>query len=120
MKNIIISSIVVLVLIGCGAETEEEKNQQKAMVKGFDILYNMGKESQEGASDQDVLNSGLDQAAKGMGDLMDDSKTPLTEEEKKSLQKGADLFKNGGEGLKKELFNALSNKLDELNTTNKN
>ena len=111
--------MVALILVGCGAETEEEKNQQKAVLKGLDILYDMGKQSQEGASDEEVQNSGLDQVVKGMGDLMDDSKTPLTEEEKKSLQDGAELLKDGGKGFKKELLKALSNKLEESNSTDK-
>ena len=111
MKKIIISSILVLIFLGCGAETEEEKNQQKAVMKGMDILYNLGKESQNGASDEELQNSGLDQVAKGLGELLEDSKTPLSEEEKKSLQDGANLLKDGGKGLKEEAIKALSEKV---------
>ena len=118
MKNIIMSSMVVLILVGCGAETEEEKNQQKAVIKGLDILYNMGKQSQEGASDEEVQNSGLDQLAKGLGELLEDSETPLTEEEKKSLQDGADLLKDGGKGLKKEVLKALTKELESEESNN--
>ena len=119
MKNIIMSSMVALILVGCGAGTEEEKNQEKAVVKGLDILYNLGKQSQEGASDEEVQNSGLDQVAKGLGDLLDDSKTPLSEEEKKSLQDGANLLKDGAKGLKEEAIKALSKGLESEEMNNK-
>jgi uncharacterized protein YcfL len=107
MKTIIISSIIVFTLMGCGAETEEEKNQEEAVIRGLDILYNMGKQAEDGASDEEVLNSGIDQASKGMSDLMDDSKTPLTEEEKKSLEEG-------GKGLKEEVLKAISKELNTI------
>jgi len=113
MKKIIISSILVLILLGCGAETEEEKNQQKAVMKGMDILYNLGKESQDGASDEEIQNSALDKVVTGLSDIMDDSTTPLTDEEKKSLKDSADLLKDSAKGLKEEVVKALSKDLSE-------
>lgn len=119
MKTVLTSIFIVLLFQGCGAETEQEKNQQKAVEKSIGILYDLGKMSQDGASDQEVQNSGIDKVLKGLEEIGDESKTPLTEEEKKLLEEGGDLLKDDAKGLKQELLKALKEKLNSEELSNK-
>jgi hypothetical protein len=84
--TIIMWLILIITLNSCG-QTQEEKAQEKLVKWWLGILYEMWKQGQDWASDQEVLNNWLDKLANLAWTITDWTDKELTKEEKESLTK---------------------------------
>ena len=112
--TLIIWLFLIITLSSCG-QTQEEKNQEKAIKWWLGILYEMWKQAQDWASDQEVMNNGLDKLANLAGTLTDWTDQELTLEEKQSLKKWADMLKDWAAGLKAEMTKQMKKAQEEEN-----
>ena len=110
MKKIqLISFILIsgLLITSCG-QTEEEKNQMKALWDGFNMMKDIGDIWNSEGTEQEKQNEAIDRMAKGFWDMMDGSDEELTDEEKEALMQWANMLKDWGKGLKDEMDKVLT------------
>jgi len=111
--TLIIWLFIIITLSSCG-QTEEEKNQEKAIKWWLGILYEMWKQAQDWASDQDVMNNGLDKLANLAWTLTDWTDQELTEKEKDALKKWADMLKDWGKWLQSEIMKTIEKEQEKI------
>ncbi len=116
MKKIITIVIWLFILINLAScwQTDEEKAQEKAMKWWLWILYEMWKQAENWASDDEIINNWLDKFADLAWSITDWTDQELTWEEKDAIKKWANLLKDWWKWLQEEIMETINEQQAEM------